>query len=97
MGYVNDAFINNPTRKEMSSSSLNLIVAGTQDNLTVMLEGEAANLDKHLFIDGIRHGLEACQLIARSIAVEAKRIGKPKRPIFSDPSRYLSNHFFKNI
>ena len=46
---------------------LNLIVSGTSENLTVMLEGEANNLDKHLFLEGIRCGLESCAQIAKQI------------------------------
>ena len=81
MGYLNGKkrFIINPTRKELSDSSLNLVVAGTKSKLTVMLEAEASNLDKELFIDGIHHGLEACQLVANAIAKEAAISGKAKR------------------
>ena len=46
---------------------LNLIVSGTSEKLTVMLEGEANNLDKQLFLEGIRCGLESCAQIARQI------------------------------
>jgi hypothetical protein len=48
-------------------SQLNLIVAGTSEKLTVMLEGEAANLDKNLFLEGIRVGLDSCAEIAGRI------------------------------
>ena len=74
-------FITNPTRKELSESSLNLVLAGTKSKLTVMLEAEASNVNKELFIDGIHHGLEACQLVANAIAQEAVKSGKPKRII----------------
>ncbi len=42
-------------------------MSGTSDKLTVMLEGEAANLDKHLFLDGIKFGLDSCAEIAAQI------------------------------
>ena len=32
-----------------------------------MLEGEANNLDKHLFLEGIKCGLEGCAHIAQQI------------------------------
>ena len=88
VGYSNakKQFIINPTRKELSDSSLNLIVTGTKSKLTVMLEAEASNLDKELFVDGIHHGLEACQLVANAIAQEAVKSGKPKR-LISDSTR----------
>ncbi len=77
----NSEFIINPTRKEMATSPLNLIVAGTQSKLTVMLEAEASNFDSGLFVDGIYHGLESCQIIADAIAKETANSGKEKRPI----------------
>ena len=55
---------------------LNLIVSGTSEKLTVMLEGEAANLDKNLFLDGVKCGLESCAEIASRI--------KAGRPCFSE-------------
>ena len=50
MGYSNakKQFIINPSRKELSDSSLNLVVAGTKSKLTVMLEAESSNLEKEL-------------------------------------------------
>ena len=79
VGYCNGEFLINPVRKEMASSSLNLVVAGTKTKLTVMLEAEASNLDKELFLEGIACGLESCQLIADTISKEAVKIGKRKR------------------
>ena len=43
-------FIINPTRKELSESTLNLVVAGTKSQLTVMLEAEASNLNKGIYL-----------------------------------------------
>ncbi len=54
---------------------LNLIVAGTSEKLTVMLEGEAANLDKNLFLEGIRVGLDSCAEIASRIRQGKTGIG----------------------
>ena len=42
-------------------------MTGTAEKLTVMLEGEAANLDKYLFLDGIEQGLVCCAKIAAQI------------------------------
>ena len=83
----NQQFIINPNRKELSQSSLNLVLAGTRSKLTVMLEAEGSNFDKSLFVDGIYHGLEACQLVAEAILKETSASGKAKRPISSNPQR----------
>ena len=89
LGYssTSNDFIVNPTRKEMSESFLNLVVAGTKNKLTVMLEAEASNLDKSLFLEAIQCGLNSCQLIANAIAQEAVKHGKPKRPISQSSSK----------
>ena len=80
-------FIINPSRKQLSESSLNLLVTGTKTKLTVMLEAEASNIDASMFLDGIYFGLESCQLIAEAINQEAVRNGKIKRPVLDPNSR----------
>ena len=80
-------FIVNPSRKQLSESSLNLLVTGTKTKLTVMLEAEASNIDASMFLDGIYFGLESCQLIAEAIHQEAVKNGKPKRTISEPTSR----------
>ena len=91
VGYSNSKkeFIINPTRKELVDSSLNLIVAGTKSKLTVMLEAEASNLDKGIFLDGIHHGLEASQLVANAISQEVVKSGKVKRLTQENSPRYV--------
>ncbi len=71
----------NPTRREMSESSLNMMVTGTRNKLMVMLEADAANLNRSLFQDAIAEGLEACQAIANAIEQESVSHGCAKRVI----------------
>ena len=59
-------------------------MTGTKSKLTVMLEAEASNIDKELFLDGIYHGLEACQNIAECIEKESQKFGKTKRTNFAN-------------
>ena len=46
-----------------------------------MLEAEAKNLDKSLFLDGISFGLEGCAAIAQEIHAEVIRKGIKQRPV----------------
>lgn len=73
----------NPTRKERMDSSLNLVVAGTEAKLTVMLEAEAGNIDRGLLVDAVSAGLESCRDIASAIRAEVEVNGRPKRNFFS--------------
>ena len=41
LGYLGGQLIVNPTRKQLSQSELNLVVAGTTGGLATMLEGDA--------------------------------------------------------
>lgn len=77
----NNQLVINPTRKEFSESRLNLMVAGTRSKLTVMLEADAANIDKSLFLEAIHSGLETCSQISEAIHQEAVKNGRPKRPV----------------
>lgn len=44
VGMVGSEFLINPTRREQSESSINLIVTAMKQNLVVMLEGAAENV-----------------------------------------------------
>ena len=62
-----NGFIVNPTRQELTNSSLNLVLTGTRANQAVMLEAEASNFDQILFAEAIEFGLENCAKIANAI------------------------------
>ena len=79
-------FVLNPTRKELrslsqeSGTSLNMLVSGDKDGLVVMLEADAGNLDRSLFFDAIRFGLESSSTIAKHIHSESNAKKVIKRP-----------------
>lgn len=51
-------FIINPSYSELEQSDLNLVVAGTEEDL-LMLEGEAKEIEEDVFLDGIKTAQEA--------------------------------------
>ena len=83
VGYHKGQFTMNPQRMQLNSPDnlLNLVVAGTSEGYTVMLEADSKNLDKSLFLDGIGFGLDGCAAIAREIHTEAVRKGIKQRPV----------------
>ena len=94
--FINGAngFVLNPTRKELrtisheSGSSLNMLVSGDKDGLVVMLEADAGNLDRSLFFDAIKFGLESSSSIAKYIHSESNAKKVIKRP---NPYLYSQN------
>ena len=83
VGYLKGKIVMNPQRMQLVSPDnlLNIVVAGTSQGYTVMLEAEAKNLDKSLFLDGISFGLEGCSAIAREIHAEVDKRGRQQRPV----------------
>lgn len=82
MGLVGDKLVANPSRKEQTSSRLNLVMAANSVGNIMMLDG-ACN-EPILMPDikkAIKQGVRECQLVIESILKLQKSIGKPKRPL----------------
>lgn len=85
-GQGTGGFVLNPTRKELrtiseqNEKSLNLLVSGDKNDLVVMLEADAGCIDRALFLDGIKFGLESSSIIAKYIHSESNKVGITKRP-----------------
>jgi polyribonucleotide nucleotidyltransferase len=81
VGLCDNEVIVNPTRKELQSSSLDLIVAATRQNLVVMLEGKGNVVYIQDLMKAIRKGTQDAQLIVAAIEKLQRQLGKPKREI----------------
>ncbi|KAB1267401.1 Polyribonucleotide nucleotidyltransferase 1; mitochondrial [Camelus dromedarius] len=79
IGMIDGECIVNPTRKEMSSSTLNLIVAGAPKSQIVMLEASAENILQQDFCHAIKVGVKYTQQIIQGIQQLVKEIGVTKR------------------
>lgn len=75
------AVITNPTRRELQSSPLDLIVAASKQNLVVMLEGRGDVILIQDLLKAIKHGTREAQLIIAQIESMRKELThlKPKR------------------
>ena len=80
IGYLNDKFIVNPTFTERKDSLLNLVVAGTNDNI-VMVEAGAKEVSEALLIDALKLAHSEIKKIIATIDDLQKQAGKPKRDI----------------
>jgi polyribonucleotide nucleotidyltransferase len=77
VGYVNENFIINPTYDEMQASSLDLVLAGSEDAI-LMIEGYCNFLTEEQVIEAISAGHKAIQKICKGIQEWQQEIGKPK-------------------
>uniref|UniRef100_A0A803SN41 polyribonucleotide nucleotidyltransferase n=1 Tax=Anolis carolinensis TaxID=28377 RepID=A0A803SN41_ANOCA len=81
VGLIDGEVVVNPTRKEMSSSTLDLIVSSAPRSQVVMLEAAAENVLQQDFCHAIKVGVKHGQQIIQGIQQLAKEQGVPKRTV----------------
>uniref|UniRef100_A0AAQ4S393 polyribonucleotide nucleotidyltransferase n=1 Tax=Gasterosteus aculeatus aculeatus TaxID=481459 RepID=A0AAQ4S393_GASAC len=89
VGMVDGQMVINPTRAEMTSSSLNLIVAGAPSSQVVMIEASAENVLQQDFCHAVKVGVKHTQQIILAIQQLAREQKITKRTpvrIFSAPT-----------
>lgn len=79
LGFIDGEVVVNPTRKELLSSSLNLVVTATKQNLVVMMEGNANNILQQDLLKAIKIGTKEAQHVVNAIEKLQKSHGKSKR------------------
>jgi polyribonucleotide nucleotidyltransferase len=87
VGYVDGEFVINPTQTELETSTLDLVVAGTRDNI-MMVECGATEVSEDLLLDAFEEAHEAIRTIIEMIDELTAKVGKAKAvfPLFvSDP------------
>ena len=80
VGVINGVVKLNPTIDEMKSSSLELIVAGTQDAV-LMVESEAKELSEDVMLDAVMTGHRGFQPVIEAIIRLAERAAKEPRDL----------------
>lgn len=80
IGYVDGAYIVNPTQEQLATSRLDLIVAGTR-NAVVMVEGGADNLSEQEILDAIYLAHETMQPIITAQEEMQAALGKRKMEV----------------
>lgn len=74
---VNDEFIVNPTTEELKDSTMNLVVAGTRNNIN-MVESGCQELPEEVLIEAFEFAHDAIRKIIDMIEDLVKVAGKPK-------------------
>lgn len=80
VGYQDGKYILNPTIEELTTSSLNLVVAGVKDGV-LMVESEASELTEEIMLGAVLFGHKEMQPVLKAIEALAKDVGKaPEAP-----------------
>jgi polyribonucleotide nucleotidyltransferase len=85
VGMKDGVYIANPTYTEGRESTLNIVVAGTEDGI-VMVEAGARQVSEEEVLGAIEFGHDCCKKIAAGIRKLVALAGKPKRE-FAEPVR----------
>lgn len=80
IGFVEGEFVVNPTADQMERSSLNLVAAGTEDNL-LMVEAGAHELPEDMIVEALKLAHESMQPVLGIIRQMQAEIGKEKRTV----------------
>lgn len=76
VGYVDGSYVLNPSKKQLLTSSLDLVVAGTE-SAVLMVESEAAELPEEVMLGSVMFGHQQMQTAIKLIADLQAEIGKP--------------------
>jgi polyribonucleotide nucleotidyltransferase len=87
VGIVDGEFVVNPTKTQLENSTLDMIVAGT-DDAVMMVEGGSKEISEEEFLDAVEFGHAQIRKVIGEIEALAARAGKPKRqfPVFLPPA-----------
>jgi polyribonucleotide nucleotidyltransferase len=75
VGYQDGAFILNPSTKQLETSQLDLVVAGTE-HAVLMVESEAKELPEDVMLEAVMYGHEQMQVAIQAIKDLVKLAGK---------------------
>ncbi len=80
IGFVDGEFVVNPTNTQMQSSTLELVAAGTNDNI-LMVEAGAREFPEDLMLEALKMAHEANQSVISLIEEIHADLGKPKSEV----------------
>jgi polyribonucleotide nucleotidyltransferase len=77
VGYIDGKYVLNPTATQLTTSKLDLVVAGTSEGV-LMVESEADGLNEDVMLGAVTFGHEQMQIAIKAINELAAEAGKPK-------------------
>jgi polyribonucleotide nucleotidyltransferase len=95
VGYINGEYVLNPTIEQQKLSSLDLVVAGTQDAV-LMVESEAKELSEEIMLGAVMFGHRGFQPVIEAIIRLAERSSREPRD-FTPPDEEALYNRVKSI
>ena len=90
VGYIDGAYVLNPTVEQQKVSALDLVVAGTQDAV-LMVESEAKELTEEIMLGAVMFGHRGFQPVIEAIIRMAERSARPPRDFTPPDTETLYN------
>ena len=84
VGRLDGQFVVNPTFEQLDASDMDMVVAGTADNL-IMVEGGTREISENDLIAALEFAMSNIREIVAIQRDLVKRAGKPKRPLVPPP------------
>ncbi len=85
VGWINDAYVLNPTVEQMEDSALDLVMAGTHEGV-LMVESEAQELSEDIMLGAVNFGHDAIKPVIDAIIDLAESCAKEPRPLPEEPA-----------
>ncbi len=100
VGFIDGKYVLNPSKKELESSKLDLVVAGTKDAV-LMVESEANGLTEEEMLNAVKFGHESFVPIIEMIEGLAKQCRKPdwtvEKKDLSEIQKKLEEEFTEDL
>ncbi len=100
VGFIENKYVLNPTKKEMENSKLDLVVAGTKDAV-LMVESEASGLIEKEMLDAVKFGHEGFVSVIKGIEKLAKKCSKEdwiiEKKDYSNVSKKINKELTKDL
>ncbi len=98
---TNGNFITNPTLEQYETGGMEVVVAGTMDDI-MMVEGGANQISEEDFLGAVEYAHGEIKKIVKAIDQLAKKVGKAKReyPLLtlnSDVEKWVKKNFAKEV
>ena len=85
VGWINDAYVLNPTVDQMDETALDLVMAGTDEGV-LMVESEAQELSEEIMLGAVNFGHDAIKPVIDAIIDLAESCAKEPRPLPEEPA-----------
>jgi polyribonucleotide nucleotidyltransferase len=85
VGWVDGAYVLNPTVEQMESSDLDLVMAGTHEGV-LMVESEARELSEEIMLGAVNFGHDAIKPVIDAIIELAESCAKEPRALPEEPA-----------